>query len=60
MKKSMTMGKLARCKPNVDESRIWHMEMANTRRLSFSFGFFYEEKHVLDYYKIADSKSKSL
>ena len=54
------MGKLARCKPNVDESRIWHMEMANTRRLSFSFGFFYEEKHVLDYYKIADSKSKSL
>ena len=38
--KFMTMGKLARCKPNVDESRIWHMDMADTRRLSFSLGFF--------------------
>ena len=36
------------------------MEIGNTRRLSFSLGFFYEEKHVLDYYKITDSKSKSL
>ena len=56
----MTMGRLARCKLNVDESRIWHMDMANTRRLSFSLGYFYEEKHVLDFYKITDSKSKSL
>ena len=56
----MTMGRLATCKLNVDESRIWHMDMANTRRLSFSLGFFYEEKHFLDYYKTTDSKSKSL
>ena len=39
MKKRMTMGRLARCRLNVDESRIWHMDMANTRRLSFSLGF---------------------
>ena len=56
----MTMDKPARCKFNVDESGIWHMDMANTRRLSFSLGFFYEEKHFLDYYKTTDSKSKSL
>ena len=56
MKKSMTMSRLARCKLSVYESRIWHMDMANTRRLSFSLGFLYEEKHVLDYFKITDSE----
>ena len=60
MKKRMTMGRLARCRLNVDESRIWHMDMANTRRLSFSLGFLQEEKHVLDCFKITNSESKSL
>ena len=56
----MTMGRFARCRLNVDESRIWHMNMANTRRLSFSLIFLYEEKHVLDCFKITNSESKSL
>ena len=60
MKKSMTMSRLARCKLSVYESRIWHMDMANTRRLSFSLGFLFEEKHILDYFKITDSESKDL
>ena len=60
VKKSMTMGRLARCMLNVDESWIWNMGMANTRRLSFSLGFLYEEKHVLGYFKITDSESKNL
>ena len=60
MKKKMTMGRFARCRLNVDESRIWHMNMANTRRLSFSLIFLYEEKHVLDCFKITNSESKSL
>ena len=60
MKKSTTMGRLARGRLNVDESRIWHMDMANTRRLSDSLGFLYDEKHVLYYFEITDSESKSL
>ena len=36
------------------------MGMANTRRLSFSLGFLYEEKHVPDYFKITDSESKNV
>ena len=56
----MTMGRFARCRLNVDESRIWHMDLANTRRLSFSLIFLYEEKHVLDCFKITNSESKSL
>ena len=34
--------------------------MAAKRRLRFSLGFLYEEKHVVAYFKIRDSESKSL
>ena len=60
MKKSMTIGRHAICKLNEDESRIRHMNMAATRRLWFSLGFLYEETHVVAYFKIRDSESKSL
>ena len=60
MKKSMTIGRHAICKLNEDESRIRHMNMAATRRLWFSLVFLYEEKHVVAYFKIRDSESKSL
>ena len=48
MTKSTTMSRLARRTLNMDESRI----LAKTRRLSFSLGFLYEEKRVLDNFKI--------
>ena len=48
MTKSITMSRLARRTLNMDESRI----LAKTRRLSFSLGFLYEEKRVLDNFKI--------
>ena len=56
MTKSITMSRLARCTLNVDESRI----LDKTRRLSFSLGFLYEEKRVLDKFKITESESKNL
>ena len=40
----------------VDESRIWNMDTTNTKRKSFLTGFLYEEKHLLDYFKITNSK----
>ena len=42
LKKSVTMGRDARCKLLVDESRIWNMDIANKtkKRLSYSTGFF--------------------
>ena len=51
LKKSVTMSRSARCKLLVNESRIWNMDVANKtkKRLSYSAGFFYEEKHVLDF-----------
>ena len=48
MTKSITMSRLARRTLNMDESRI----LAKRRRLSFSLGFLYEEKRVLDNFKI--------
>ena len=56
MKKSVTMSRLARRTLNVDESRI----VGKTRRLSFSLGFLYEQKRVLDNFKITESELKNL
>lgn len=56
----MTVGREARCKLNVDESRIWNMDMTNKKRLSYSVGYLYNEKHMLDFFKITDSKPASL
>lgn len=55
--KKMTMSKHARCKICVDESRIWNMDTINTKRLFYLTGFLYKEKHLLDCFKIADSKN---
>ena len=54
--KKMTMSKQVRCKICVGESRIWNMDTTNAKRKSFLTGFLYKEKHLLDYFKITNSK----
>ena len=38
-------------------SRIWNMDTTHTKRTSLLAGFLYEKKHLLDYFKITDSKN---
>ena len=44
----MTMSDKIRCLIFTDESRIWNMDMANNKRLSYMIGYIYYKNHIVN------------
>ena len=44
----MTMSDNVRCLIFTDESRIWNMDMANNKRLSYMIGYIYYKNHIVN------------
>ena len=53
--KKMTISDKIRCLIFTDESRIWNMDMANNKRLSYMIGYIYYKNHIVNMLNICEA-----